>query len=59
MPGIETHLNEMISHMCHPYGPWKKEEKKCTLLLTVHEIAVLGDIDQMFQSQQIACYVTE
>ena len=57
MPGIETFLNEMIGHMCHPYGPCKK--KRCTLLLTVHEIAVLGDIDQMFQSQQIACYVTE
>lgn len=28
-------------------------------MLTVHEIAVLEDIDQMFQSQQIACYVTE
>lgn len=42
--------------MCHPYGLCKK---RCALLLTVHQVAVLEEIDQMFQSQQIACYVTE
>jgi len=42
-----------------PFWTLEEEEKQCTLPLTAHEIAVLEDIEQMFQSQQMACYVTE
>lgn len=43
-------VSEWSARPCVPLSRTLWDEERCALLLTVHEIAALGDIDQMFQS---------